>query len=240
MDGISQLSISPETLYARLGNAAAPRVVDLRVEAAIAGETVIIGAVGHRADRLDAALPTGRPVALYCADGGAVSRDAAAGLRAGGVDARHLEGGMALWRERGLPCRRRLAGEPRAWVTRERPKIDRIACPWLIRRFIDPGAQFLYVPAETVFAAAAETGAAAYDIPGAAPFAHDGEACTFDAFLKVYDIADPALGRLAAIVRGADIARLELAVQSAGLLAVSQGLSLLFSPDHSPGCRWAA
>ena len=109
--------------------------------------------------------------------------------------------------------------EPRSWVTRERPKIDRIACPWLIRRFIDPEAEFLFAPTERVFAVAAETGATAYDIPGAEPFSHDGELCSFDAFLKVYGIEDPALDALALIVRGADTARLELTPQSPGLLA---------------------
>src|SRR6266404_2771704 len=102
--------------------------------------------------------------------------------------------------------------EPRSWVTRERPKIDRIACPWLIRRFIDAEAEFVFVPTERVFPVAAETGATAYDIPGAEPFSHDGELCSFDAFLKVYGIKDPALDTLALIVRGADTARLELAV----------------------------
>ena len=79
------------------------------------------------------------------------------------------------------------------WVTREHPKIDRIACPWLIRRFIEPEAEFIYVPADRVFAVAAETGATPYDIPGAEPFSHDGELCSFDAFLKHYQLRDPAL-----------------------------------------------
>src|SRR2546425_4906434 len=118
------------------------------------------------------------------------------------------------------------------WVTRERPKIDRIACPWLIRRFIEPEAAFLFAPTERVFAVAAEEGATAYDIPGAEPFSHDGELCSFDAFLKVYGIKDPALDALAVIVRGADTARLELAPQSPGLLALSLGLSANFADDH--------
>ena len=117
------------------------------------------------------------------------------------------------------------------WVTRERPKIDRIACPWLIRRFIEEDAEFLYVPTERVFAVAAATGAVPYDIPGAEPYSHDGELCSFDAFLKQHDLDDPALQRLAAIVRGADTARLDLAPQAAGLLAISLGLSAMFDDD---------
>ena len=119
------------------------------------------------------------------------------------------------------------------WVTRERPKIDRIACPWLIRRFVEPEAEFLYVPTDQVFAVAKETGAVPYDIPGAEPFSHDGEACSFDSFLRVYEIKDPALDALAVIVRGADTARLELAPQSPGLLALSLGLSANYTDDHA-------
>jgi hypothetical protein len=125
------------------------------------------------------------------------------------------------------------AGKKHSWVTRERPKIDRIACPWLIRRFIDPEAQFLFVPTERVFAVAGETGATAYDIPGAEPFSHEGELCSFDLFLRVYEIRDSALDALALIVRGADTARLELTPQSPGLLAQSLGLAANFAADHA-------
>lgn len=117
------------------------------------------------------------------------------------------------------------------WITRERPKIDRIACPWLIRRFIDPEAEFLYVPTEKVFQFAEETGAIPYDIPGV-ELTHVGEFCSFDAFLKKYALSDPALHQLAVIVRGADTARLDLAPQAPGLLAVTFGLSHNFSDDH--------
>ena len=119
------------------------------------------------------------------------------------------------------------------WVTRERPKIDRIACPWLIRRFIEPRAEILYVPASRVFAVAAETGAIPYDIPGAEPSAHDGELCSFDAFLKHFDLRDPALHRLALVVRGADTARHDLAPQASGLHAISLGLSANVPDDHA-------
>ena len=117
------------------------------------------------------------------------------------------------------------------WVTRERPKIDRIACPWLVERFIDRGAEFLYVPAGDVLRVAEETGAIPYDIPGV-ELSHVGESCSFDAFLARYALDDPALQQLAVIVRGADTARLDLAPQSAGLYALSLGLSQNFADDH--------
>ena len=118
------------------------------------------------------------------------------------------------------------------WVTRARPKIDRIACPWLVLRFIDAEAEFLYVPAADVLATAAATGATPYDIPGVA-MSHVGERCSFDAFMLKYQLTEPALGRLATIVRGADTARLDLAPQSAGLYAISLGLSRVLSDDHA-------
>ncbi len=117
------------------------------------------------------------------------------------------------------------------WITRERPKIDRIACPWLVARFIDREPEFLFVPASRVMAVAKETGAIAYDVPGV-ELTHEGELCSFDAFLKRYHLQDPALRQLAVIVRGADTARLDLAPQAAGLLAVSLGLSAVFADDH--------
>lgn len=109
------------------------------------------------------------------------------------------------------------------WVTRERPKIDRIACPWLIARFIDKMPEFLFVPTEQVLAVARETGAVPYDIPGV-EMSHEGEFCSFDTFLKKYHLTDPALQQLAVIVRGADTSRLDLAPQAPGLLALSLGL----------------
>ncbi len=117
------------------------------------------------------------------------------------------------------------------WITRERPKIDRIACPWLISRFIDPAAEFLYVPAADVLKIAAETGATPYDIPGV-EMTHVGQLCSFDAFLSKHALVEPALQQLATIVRGADTSRLDLAPQSAGLYAVSLGLSQVFKDDH--------
>ena len=117
------------------------------------------------------------------------------------------------------------------WVTRERPKIDRIACPWLVARFIDREPEFLYVPAAQVLHVAQATGALPYDIPGVA-LSHVGELCSFDAFLAAYALHDPALQQLAVIVRGADTSRLELTPQSAGLHALSLGLSRVFADDH--------
>src|SRR5688572_19840011 len=117
------------------------------------------------------------------------------------------------------------------WVTRERPKIDRIACPWLIAKFIDREPEFLYVPAGEVVEVARKTGATPYDIPGV-EMTHVGELCSFDAFLAKYRLTDPALDQLATIVRGADTSRLDLAPESPGLYAVSLGLSQQFHDDH--------
>lgn len=118
------------------------------------------------------------------------------------------------------------------WVTRERPKIDRIACPWLIQRFVDPAAEFLYVPKDDVLRVAEETGAIPYDVPNV-ELTHVGELCSFDAILAKYGLADPALQQLAVIVRAADTDRLDLAPQAAGLLAISLGLSANFADDHA-------
>jgi hypothetical protein len=117
------------------------------------------------------------------------------------------------------------------WITRERPKVDRVACPWLIAQFVDPEAEFIFVPPYQVAAQAAALGATPYDVEGV-ELTHEGPLCSFDAFLKNYSLADPALHDLAVIVRGADTDRLDLAPQCAGLLALSLGLSALFSDDH--------
>jgi hypothetical protein len=117
------------------------------------------------------------------------------------------------------------------WVTRERPKIDRIACPWLIARFIDKSPEFLYVPKDKVLSTAKEQDAIPYDVPGV-ELTHEGDLCSFDAFLKKYELDDPALQTLAAIIRGADTDRLDLAPQSPGLLAITLGLSANFTNDQ--------
>lgn len=117
------------------------------------------------------------------------------------------------------------------WVTRERPKIDRIACPWLVKRFIDKEAEFLYVPSAEVMRVASETGAIPYDVPGV-EFTHVGELCSFDAFIKKYDLQDVALKKLAEIIRAADTNTLERSPQAAGLLAISLGLGENFQDDQ--------
>ena len=117
------------------------------------------------------------------------------------------------------------------WITRERPKIDRIACPWLVARFVDESPEFLYVPAGEVMKVAAETSAIPYDVPGV-ELGHHGERCSFDAFIAKYRIKDAALDRLALIVRAADCSQPQLAKEAAGLLAISKGLSLNFADDH--------
>jgi hypothetical protein len=117
------------------------------------------------------------------------------------------------------------------WITRARPKIDRIACPWLIRRFIDHDAEFIFVPADQVIETAAQTNAIPFDVEGV-ELSHDGSLCSFDAILKKYEIDDPALLEIAVIVRGADTEHLDLAPQAAGLLAISLGLSRNFPDDH--------
>jgi rhodanese-related sulfurtransferase len=232
MDG----SQSPQDLHRRIGTASAPLVVDVRRAAAFdSDDALIAGAIRRLPETVaewQSALPAGRPVVVYCVHGREVSQDAAAALRAAGVDAAYLAGGIAEWRELGLPTRRRIGVAPGKWVTRERPKVDRIACPWLIRRFIDPEAEFLYVPSDQVRDVAARTGAVPYDVADA-EFGHVGERCSFDAFIRIYGIADRALDRLALVVRGADTGRPDLTPQSPGLLALSQGLSANFADDHA-------
>lgn len=117
------------------------------------------------------------------------------------------------------------------WITRERPKIDRVACPWLVARFVDPEPEFLYVPAAAVMRIAAETGATPYDVPGV-ELGHHGGRCSFDAFIAKYAIRNSALDKLARIVRAADCGHPEQAAEAAGLLAISKGLSLRFADDH--------
>jgi hypothetical protein len=160
-----------------------------------------------------------------------VSQGAAAALEKAGIAARYLAGGAEGWKAEQGPLDRKPRNGPTRWVTRERPKIDRIACPWLISRFVDGRAEFLYVPAKEVLTVAKGKDAVPYDVPDV-HFSHDGELCSFDAFLGHYRLKDPALDELAVIVRGADTARLGLAPQAAGLAALSLGLSRNFQDDH--------
>jgi rhodanese-related sulfurtransferase len=228
----SRFSISARDLYDRMGGATAPTIVDVRTSAAFdADETMLAGAVRvPLADIETYAKSADRRVIVYCVHGHEVSQNAAATLRTAGMDARYLEGGIDGWTGRHLPTRRKLPHAGR-WITRQRPKVDRVACPWLVRRFIDPNASFLYVLPELVFEVAKEKDAIPYDIPGAEPFSQDGERCSFDGFIRVFAISDPALDRLATIVRGADTGELGLAPQCSGLLSVSLGLSAIHSND---------
>jgi hypothetical protein len=130
-----------------------------------------------------------------------------------------------------LPTRKKLGAVGNKWVTREHPKIDRIACPWLISRFIEPKAEFIYVPADEVLAVAKERDATPYDIKGA-EFGHVEDHCSFDAVVRLFEIKDLALDHLSMIVRGADTSRPDLTPQCEGLLAISYGLSANFPDDH--------
>ena len=222
--------ITPRDLYHSLTGAAAPLIVDVRRPATFeAADRMLPGAIRRAPDEVTRDLPPGRRIVAYCVHGHEVSQGAAAALAAAGRDAVYLEGGFEAWSAEGLPTRRRL--DSGRWVTRARPKVDRIACPWLIRRFIDAEAEILYVPADEVAATAAAEGAIAFDVPGAA-FGHEGERCSFDAFLTRFELKDAALDRLALIVRGADTGRPGLAPEAAGLHAVSQGLSATIADDH--------
>ena len=171
-------------------------------------------------------LPRSASVVVYCVHGHEVSQNVAKAL-----GARYLEGGIEAWRETGGDLLNKPKNSSSRWVTRERPKIDRIACPWLVRRFVDPDAEFLYVPTAEVKKVAQEKTAVPYDIADV-EFSHDGELCSFDAFLKSFGLKDPALQELARIVRGADTNRLDLAPQAPGLAAISLGLSRNFADDH--------
>jgi rhodanese-related sulfurtransferase len=238
-----------------MGRADAPLLLDVRREEKFLGSPQLLaGALYCAPERVAAFAASGPPreVVVYCVYGHNVSEDAVATLRAAGWNARQLAGGIeggedgvdtpqdiAQWRAQPLPTMRKrpdlgVTGEqPSRWITRERPEIDRIACPWLVRRFIDTRAEFFYVPTPRVFDEAKRLQAVAYDIPGA-PISHEGELCSFDTLRQAFELRDPALQTLARIVRGADTDRLDLAPQSAGLLAFSLGLSRLHaSDDHA-------
>jgi rhodanese-related sulfurtransferase len=232
-------TILPSDLDRLLGTAAAPILVDIRTGEQIdAADRLIPGAIRKPSDHVQAwwqDAPPARPVVVCDLAGGQKSRESVQALIRRGIAACLLAGGFAGWRAEGLPTRRVIAAKPGSktgsWVTRERPKIDRIACPWLIRRFINPGAEFIYVPAPRVRAVAAETGATPYDVDGV-EFTHEGERCSFDTILRIFDLKIPALDRLATIVRGADTSRHDLAPQCGGLFAISLGLSANFPDDH--------
>jgi len=229
-------AIKSGNLQSDLAGARAPLVIDVRKTPAFnAASEMVAGALRRDPAQVDAwikELPQASTVVVYCVHGHEVSQGVAEALRSAGISARYLVDGIEEgWKQAGGELMRKAANASTRWVTRERPKIDRIACPWLIARFIDPAAEFLYVPTGSVLSAAKDKEAIPYDVPDVA-FTHDGDRCSFDAFLKTYRLTDPALEQLALIVRGADTAHPELAPQSAGLLAVSLGLSRNFADDH--------
>ena len=229
-------SISPAALKASIATQQGPLVVDVRRAAAFrdAADT-IRGALRRDPDAVgewSKALPPASHVVVYCMHGHEVSQDVAKALQARGLRASYLEGGIAGWKASGGALDAKPGSASTRWVTRERPKIDRIACPWLICRFVDRDAEFLYVPAGEVRDVAKARDAIPYDVAGV-HFTHEGPLCSFDAFIRHYRLGgDPALVRLALIVRAADTDRLDLAPQAAGLLAVSHGLSRIFADDH--------
>jgi rhodanese-related sulfurtransferase len=229
-------AVNAGELRTALASKEPPLVIDVRRQPAFMSSThMVSGALRRDPEqvlRWSKTLPKAASVVVYCVHGHEVSQKAAAALRSEGLAASYLQGGLEEgWKATTGALDRKPAGASTRWVTRERPKIDRIACPWLIARFIDPDAEFLYVPAKEVVAVAEHRQAIPYDVAGV-HFTHEGELCSFDAFLKHYRLADPALQELATIVRGADTARLDLAPQAAGLAALSLGLSRNFTDDH--------
>jgi rhodanese-related sulfurtransferase len=235
MDAPAVPVISAAALRQSLASAQPPLVIDVRKPPAFLGAPDLIrGALRRDPSRVDdwaKSLPAASTVVLYCIHGHEVSRNTAKSLSAKGLNAFYLESGIEGWRKTGGEFARKPSGACTRWVTRERPKIDRIACPWLIRRFVDPEAEFLYVPTPQVRSIAQERDAVPYDVPDV-EFTHRGEHCSFDAFVKYFNLREPALEELALIVRGADTNRMELAPQAAGLAAVSLGLSINFQGDH--------
>jgi rhodanese-related sulfurtransferase len=229
-------AISATELRARIADRRPPLVIDVRRGPAFhASREMVSGALRRDPEEVAtwaALLPREVSVVVYCVHGHEVSQKAAAALVQAGVEARFLEGGIEEgWKASGGALDPKPANAATRWVTRERPKIDRVACPWLIARFVDAQAEFLYVPAKDVAQAAKEKAAIPYDVKDV-HFGHEGDRCSFDAFVRHYRLADPALERLATIVRAADTSRLHLAPEAPGLLAISSGLSRNFADDH--------
>ena len=237
----SPTDISPAQLARRIGLPDAPALIDVRNDEDFAADPRLMpGAIRRDFRKAAEWAPSyaGRSVVVTCHHGAKLSQGSAAWLRHAGATAESLEGGFVAWLEAGLPLVRPDhvpapapgPGGATLWVTRARPKIDRIACPWLIRRFIDPAAIFLFVAPAEVAGVADRFGATPFDIEGIF-WSHRGETCTFDVMLDEFDLHLPALDHLARIVRGADTARLDLAPEAAGLLAASLGLSRMYRDD---------
>lgn len=236
-------AMSCEQLARLLGTPKTPVILDVRSEAVRTGDPRLLPGARTLAEaelspegltRIATGLRG--PVVVVCAEGRRLSQGTAAWLRHEGVHAEYLMGGQAVWTAANLPLidpgkiSARDAQERSIWVTRSRPKIDRIACPWLIRRFIDPRAVFLFVAPAEVQGVAERFGAMPYDIEGVF-WSHRDDLCTFDVLLAEFGLSTPALDRLALIVRGADTSRPDLAPECAGLLAASLGLSRMYSDD---------
>ncbi|MCB2116168.1 MAG: chromate resistance protein [Rhodobacteraceae bacterium] len=232
MPGFNTLSVSQ--LARLVGTPDCPVLIDVRTDADFDAEPRLVpGSVRHRFDLVEELAPglAGKRAVLLCQRGLKLSEGAAALLRSHGVSAETLDGGTLAWASAAQPMIPAAAlPASRLWVTRHRPKIDRIACPWLIRRFVDPGARFLFVAPAEVLAVAETFGAVPFDVEGVT-FSHRGERCTFDALLDDFHLHTEALDRLALVVRGADTDRHDIAPQSAGLLAVSVGLSRQYRDD---------
>ena len=239
----SAYPIAVDAVAARLGSALQPLMIDVRRRQAFDADPNMMAGATWRdpftvADWLRF-LPTHRDIVVYCVHGHEISKNVCAALRAARLSAFFLEHGFEAWcGHGGITIEKNAAcaipsgsNAPSRWITRERPKIDRIACPWLVRRFIDPLAEFHYVPANTLLAEATSRNAIPYDVPGVT-FPHRDDRCSFDALIKDFAIHDAALDDLATIVRGADTGQPELTPQSPGLLAVSFGLSVLYTNDH--------
>jgi rhodanese-related sulfurtransferase len=236
-------AISCEKLAKLIGTPRCPTILDNRDDGVRAEDPHLLpGAhalteADMRPDALDRLIATlSGPVVVACAEGHGRSQGLAALLRSRGISAEYLEDGYRAWRVADLPLfdPAKITSRDRegrsVWVTRSRPKVDRIACPWLIRRFIDPHAVFLFVAPAEVASVAELYGGMPFDIEDAF-WSHRGNLCTFDVMLAEFGLATSALDRLAAIVRGADTARPELAPETPGLLAASLGLSRMYSDD---------
>lgn len=231
--------ITPSQLARLLGTPDAPAVLDVRTEEDFTADPRVLPGSIRRdfrsVSRWVSEFGPG-PIAVVCQRGLKLSQGVAAWIRQAGGAAEALEGGFEAWAAAGGMLVRPDRLPPRdqqdrtVWVTRFRPKIDRIACPWLIRRFVDPGAVFLFVAPSEVLAVADRFGATPFDVEGVF-WSHRGELCTFDVMVEELGLSSDPLARLAAIVRGADTARLNLAPEAAGLLAASLGLSRMYRDD---------
>jgi rhodanese-related sulfurtransferase len=235
----STTTISIDKLVRLIGTPHCPSLVDVRTDEDYNTNPALIPSSTRRphADASTwAAEFAGRSAIVVCQKGAKVSEGAAAWLRHAGIPADTLEHGFEGWRKAGLPLVNTARMPPfdaqgrTVWVTRVRPKVDRIACPWLIRRFIDPRAVFLFVAPAEVEGVADRFNATPFDVEGAF-WSHSGETCTFDVMVEEFGLATEPLLRLAAIVRGADTGRMDAAPQAAGLLAASLGLSRMYSED---------